>query len=98
MKKLDLVKSAESVWNEGVNFEGILSKVTLKAFQHYTEEMNKELYNLRGLYDNPLATKQHLDKLLKDNNEGLRKHGLQKPLQLVLGLEEVQNEVDSLGI
>ena len=87
MIKVDLTKEAETVWKEGVNFGEVLAQVTIKALEKYTDQMNKEMYVLRGLYDNPLATKQQLDKLIRENNEVLKKHGLNKSLQLAMELE-----------
>ena len=88
MKKLDLIEEGEKCFDPEDTVENILSKLTIKAQVHYLEQMNTHLYTLRGLYDNPLATKQHLDKLISENRKVIKGYGMEKPLQLVLGLGE----------
>lgn len=87
MKKYDLIEAGNSVWVDGVNFEGILSKLTLRSLEEYTNQMNKKLYVIRGVYDNALAVKEEVDKMIRENNDVLKSHGLDKSTQLSLVLE-----------
>lgn len=84
MKKLDLVEAAAKVWKADSTVEDILSATTISALKHYTEEMNSKLYILRGMYDNPLATKKFLDEIIRENTNQLKSYGVHKPLQLVM--------------
>lgn len=97
MKILDLIKESESVWTEKMTTQELLIKLNVSAFKYYVDHFNKELYTLRGMYENPLATKEHLDKLIRENNEELRKRGLVKPLNILVR-EESCDGSDQLSL